>query len=1005
MSQLPPGFVLDDAPATSPQAVSGLPAGFVLDDDSPPDITAPGGMGFAEQQFAQQPAASQADQQRMLNLASAYRQAPPGRGMAVDRRAQAMAADTQNNNPYLNATMQGMTVGLADEMGAGVRTGLGQGDYGENLAVEREVLNRQRQERPWGMLGAEIVGGAIPALLTGGVSVAARVAPQAPAWLARTADAAINGGLWGGAYCAGTGEGVEGRLQGAGEGALIGAGAGAVAQPVIEGTIAAGRAAVNAVGDYIAPFSQTGRESMAATTLRDAATDPVAARAALENPNQNVPIVPGSRPTTFQETGDMGLGALERRAETQNAVPFQQRRADQNAARVGMLEGVQPKGQPEAVVNTLRQNLADIDRVTSEALEAATANARGQSAALGGAGTPEGYGAAMRQQLDQARQAAKVRENALWSAVDPDGTLAADAAGIRNAVVSVMRELPKAAKPMAGEERAIFIEAAKFNGVTPFKEIAALRTRLNDAMRDELSEHGQSQVYRRMTQLRGAVEDVLDGSVATKAAQEAQAVASGAMREEDTMAARLSQGVQAWYDRRAAEAGMGQTVGAGSQGYAPGGSSRVSSAPGAASQSGTGSRGSAGNPGVQGEGAIPPSFDPEAYGRLRAASAATKARAQTYDEGIVGDVLARSGSQGPFHVPAAAVPEKLFRRGAMGAEGMRALQQAANSPETMATMRDYAVSNLRKFAERADGTLDPSKVTIWRKAHADALRSMPEIDRMVAGPVEASETMGRLAVERKATMDEFRAGAIGRLIDAAPEDVTRKLGAVFSTQDATRTMRQLETATRGNPEAREGLRQGIADWITEHFISNTEAGTSGMGQVKSDQFQTFMKQNAAALGVIFKPGEVSALKALAADLQQANRSISAVKLPGRSNTPQDIIAEARGGAVGQSWLSRLARFGTVGTQAGVGAIAGGPVGAGVAVGAGEVLSVLRAAGVQKVDDIIADAMLNPGRALILLSKAPARPTQKDIETFAQRYRKAVFPSVLAVLNGERERSQ
>ncbi len=33
-------------------------------------------------------------------------------------------------------------------------------------------------------------------------------------------------------------------------------------------------------------------------------------------------------------------------------------------------------------------------------------------------------------------------------------------------------------------------------------------------------------------------------------------------------------------------------------------------------------------------------------------------------------------------------------------------------------------------------------------------------------------------------MDDYRAGAIGRLIDAAPEDVTRKLGAGVSTQDA-----------------------------------------------------------------------------------------------------------------------------------------------------------------------------------------------------------------------------
>jgi hypothetical protein len=194
----------------------------------------------------------------------------------------------------------------------------------------------------------------------------------------------------------------------------------------------------------------------------------------------------------------------------------------------------------------------------------------------------------------------------------------------------------------------------------------------------------------------------------------------------------------------------------------------------------------------------------------------------------------------------------------------------------------------------------------------------------------------------------------------------------------------------------------IADWITRRFISNTEAGTSGLGQVKSDQFQTFMKQNAAALGVIFKPGEVSALKALAADLQQANRSVTSVKLPGRSNTPQDIISAARDANVPQSWLS-WALLG--GAQGAAGTAVAGPWGAAAAPIAGELLGALRRSGIQKVDDIIADAMLNPGRALMLLSKAPAKPTQKDVAAFAQRYRKAVFPSVLAQIDGESEPRQ
>jgi hypothetical protein len=358
-------------------------------------------------------------------------------------------------------------------------------------------------------------------------------------------------------------------------------------------------------------------------------------------------------------------------------------------------------------------------------------------------------------------------------------------------------------------------------------------------------------------------------------------------------------------------------------------------------------------------------------------------------------VLARSGSQGPFNVPAAAVPEKLFRRGAMSAEGMRALQQAANSP-----MRDYAISNLRRFAETADGTLHPGKVEIWRKAHADALRAMPEVDRMLASPVEAAEAVAQLAVNRKAALDAARSGAIGRLIDAAPEDVTRKLGAVFSTENPTRTMRQLETATRGNPEAREGLRKGIADWLVQRFVSNTEGGTSGQALMRSDQFQQFMRQNEAALGVVFKPSEVQALKAIAADLQQANRSVSAVKLPGRSNTAQDVLAEARARNGGTTWLSRLAQAGTVGVQAGAGALAGGWTGAGLAVVGGSLRGSLRRASLQKVDDILADALLNPGRAAVLLRKAPANPTPKEIALFANAYRRAAFASVIAETDGD-----
>ncbi len=54
----------------------------------------------------------------------------------MDRRAQELL---QTTNPYVRATMQGLTFGLEDELGAGIQTVTGQGNgYDFNLAASRE---------------------------------------------------------------------------------------------------------------------------------------------------------------------------------------------------------------------------------------------------------------------------------------------------------------------------------------------------------------------------------------------------------------------------------------------------------------------------------------------------------------------------------------------------------------------------------------------------------------------------------------------------------------------------------------------------------------------------------------------------------------------------------------------------------------------------------------------------------------------------------------------------
>lgn len=764
------------------------------------------------------------------------------------------------------------------------------------------------------------------------------------------------------------------------------------------GAVAAGRGAAGlpqAWRDFRLTDPEA-QERAAGSRIQEWASDPYAVRDALERPSE---LVPGSKPTTFQAAGDMGLGALERATDSRYPAEFMQRRAEQNTARVGALQDIQPQGAPEMVVQALRQNLEALDAATGQAVEGATGRARDAAARLGGEGAPESYGAGIRQQIMDAREVVKKRERALWRAVDPSDSLNLHGTGTRQAARAIVRELPKSAKPLEGEERAAIVTALQYPDVVPFRELTALRTRVSTALREELSTNGQTPVYARLSQLRGAIERDIENAVAAKAAMEERAVQAGAMREEDTVAAmmaRLQSETQEWYGQRSATEAMGRRAAENAGGYAPGGSGRVSPVAGAQAPDGRGFRDAPRDQGVQSPGLFPddlaPNFDEGAAGRLKVASEATKQRARTFDEGRVGAVIRRSGAQGPFQVENSVVPQRFFVPGPRGFEAMQALRNAA--PAAIGQVREYAISTLRREAMRADGTLDPAKALAWRKKHADALRAMPEVDRALADPVQASELLARAAADRKAALDGYQQGAAARLLNLDdPADVTRTIGGIFSRQDQVQQMARLARETAGNAEAREGLRKAVADYISLRFVGNTEGATSGVDLMRSDAFQQFLRQSAPALKPILSSAEIMTLHAIAADLKRSNRSIAAVKLPGRSNTVQDALGVGKAGDA-PSWLTRILSPGALASAGAAAGSAGGWVGsaAGAGLGAhfGRVIDAMRQAGLQGVDDIVKDAMLNPERARALLAKVGGEPTKAQAVSLARVYVRAAL---------------
>jgi len=222
---------------------------------------------------------------------------------------------------------------------------------------------------------------------------------------------------------------------------------------------------------------------------------------------------------------------------------------------------------------------------------------------------------------------------------------------------------------------------------------------------------------------------------------------------------------------------------------------------------------------------------------------------------------------------------------------------------------------------------------------------------------------------RKERMDAFDHSELAKVMGHDSSDVVRQIGSIFNSRDAVAKMQELVTGANGNPAAKAGLRRAIVEHIRSQFLSNAEAGTTGASTLKSDAFQTFMRTKTDVLAQVFEPEEIGALRAVASDLQRANRTINATKLAGGSNTAQDTARRADAGSI-MNKIAIEAAAATAG-HAATQSVGGGVLGW---LGA-RTVSALRDAGISHVDDLVKEAMLNPELARALLQKVPG-PSDK-----------------------------
>lgn len=789
------------------------------------------------------------------------------------------------------------------------------------------------------------------------------------------------------------------------------------ANPLLDVTDATG-APVNMLAG--GPLAATPNQvKIAGRRLEATASDPEAVRAALAT--QGPPAL-NDQPTTAQLTRDPGLLAAERgvsRTVPQAQAPFLARAAAQNDARVGAVRGVAEGGDPTALPAALQQQTADADAAAAARVvqiqaqtagDVARTDAYGQRdvsvlqtaaeqarTAMGGdlpPGSEGQVGAALRAPIDAANQEAKARESALWNQIDPDGTLAVNMAPIKDGAREILKDMSPNAAPLAGSEAGIFETAAALPNVQSFKDLGALRSRLTDAIRQERGPAGDPQAVRRMSMLLGHVSDAMEAPVVGHIQQEEAAIAAGTAASENATVQQFLQEARDFVAQRRLEARQASAGGGSSQGSVNNGQGRSAAVSGARGAEGkaAGEPGNvAGNTGLQeGQPALTPNFDAEAQARYAAARQATADRAATFKNppGIK-EALQGGQRSGTFRLPDTSVPAAIIRTGPEGALRVQSYLAASGSPEALS---EAAAFSLRREAMRSDGTLDPAKYAAWAKQRSSFLSALPDAaarfgaaaDAQRAaetGAANAAQTLKDAVKAAQQTVDDavsaradqakaVQQSVVGKFLGTA--DPVTRVASILRSPTAVADMRTLAERVAGDPEAKAGLQRAVA----EHILRDLKGDKSGVAGdekfLNGAQLQKFLRTREPALREVLTPAQVASLRNVAESLERSDLSVSGSKMAGGSDSLQ--IASA-GSAAASTFLGQFIRkTGTAITTGGgtlLGSLLGGPVGAGLGFVSGLGVAAAQAgreAGLRTVDDLVANAMLHPQLAAVLLAK-------------------------------------
>ena len=220
----------------------------------------------------------------------------------------------------------------------------------------------------------------------------------------------------------------------------------------------------------------------------------------------------------------------------------------------------------------------------------------------------------------------------------------------------------------------------------------------------------------------------------------------------------------------------------------------------------------------------------------------------------------------------------------------------------------------------------------------------------------------RRALRTRSIRWHLRRGNSSSIFNAARHflnaEPTQAVRSALNGKNPVRDFKALSAFVGSDPDASAGLQRAVADYIAQSYVRNPQAGAA-VGSIKPDAFATFLNRT-TALREVFSPEQMKAMQDVAADLQRTAQPLPKAQSGASSGAPSLL----RGYVFGH---------GAAGLAGVAGYLFGGVHGALEAFGGYEVakkaLDAMTRTGVERTDQLLTEALLNPELARTLLMKA------------------------------------